>query len=363
MKVCFVVSQLFAWGKYGGFGSMTRTIARELVKRDIEVYAVVPRREDQKSVEELDGITVLSFPPRAILASKKLYQSCDADIYHSEEPTIGTFIAMKAMPSRKHIVTCIDPRDKNDWRVEYSYYSLRRKFLFPFLYLYEMNPLIKSAVKNADSVFCQAKFIIPKARSLYGLEKDLGFLPNPVFVPNYEIEKAENPTVCFLARWDRRKKPEIFFNLAKKFSQVNFIAIGKAHDTYWDDYLRTKYGGIDNLKMVGFIDPFTSDKLQKILEKSWILINTAAREGLPAAFVEAAANKCAILSSVNPDGFSEEFGYYAKNSDFVQGLNYLLDQERWKEKGEKAYEYVKETYELNEVIDKHISIYEGLLEE
>jgi glycogen synthase len=33
MKVCFVVSQIFAWGKLGGFGSLTRTLGRELVKR------------------------------------------------------------------------------------------------------------------------------------------------------------------------------------------------------------------------------------------------------------------------------------------------------------------------------------------
>ena len=56
MKVCFVASQLFAWGKYGGFGSLTRTLGREMAKRGVEVSAVVPRRSGQHSVEDLDGI-------------------------------------------------------------------------------------------------------------------------------------------------------------------------------------------------------------------------------------------------------------------------------------------------------------------
>ncbi len=76
------MSQLFAWGKYGGFGSLTRTLGSELIKRGIEVNAIVPRHKGQRPIENLDGITVLSFPPESILSSKKLYQMCNADIFH-----------------------------------------------------------------------------------------------------------------------------------------------------------------------------------------------------------------------------------------------------------------------------------------
>lgn len=361
MKICFVVSQIFAYGKYGGFGSLTRTIGRELAKRRIEVCAVVPRRGDQKPVEDLDGITVMSSPPRYLWSSKKLYQVCDADIYHSEEPTIGTYLAMRAMPERKHIVTAQDPRTIYDWLVEYRYFSSYQKITFPLIYLYEKNYLVKKAVKNADAVYCQAKYITSKAKSLYGLNRDPGFLPNPVRISNGKFTKAKEPTVCFLARWDRRKRPEIFFNLAKKFPNVRFIAVGKAHDKRYDRYLRKKYSNITNLEMVGFIDQFTSNKLQNILEKSWMLINTATRECLPVAFLEATAYKCAILSSNNPDGFAENFGFHVKNDDYISGLKFLLDQDRWREKGERGYAYVKETHELNKVIDQHISVYEKLL--
>ena len=71
-----------------------------------------------------------------------------------------------------------------------------------------------------------------------------------------------------------------------------------------------------------------------MLSQSWILLNTAVREGLPDSFVEAAGHKCAILSYVDPDGFASNFGYHAKNNDFEEGLTALLANDMWKEKGE-----------------------------
>ena len=93
------------------------------------------------------------------------------------------------------------------------------------------------------------------------------------------------------------------------------------------------------------------------------MINTAARECLPAAFLEAAAYKCAILSGVkpDPDDFAKNFGYYVQDDDFGRGLEFLLEDNRWQEQGNKGYEYVKKTHELNVVMDKHIAVYDDLL--
>ena len=62
MKICLICVEIFAWGKYGGFGRATRLLGKELVKRGFAVYAVVPRRKGQKKFEDVDGIQVLSYP-------------------------------------------------------------------------------------------------------------------------------------------------------------------------------------------------------------------------------------------------------------------------------------------------------------
>lgn len=362
MKVCFIVSQLFAWGKYGGFGSLTRMLGREMAKRGAEVFAVIPMRSGQRSVEKLDGITVLGFPQWSLgLFAQRLYRQCDADVYHSEEPSVSTWIAMKAVPQRRHIVTCQDPRDKADWLIEFRHESPRRKLYFPVTYLYEDNYLTTRAVRRAGAVYCQAKFVTRKAQALYGLAEEPGFLPNPVEVPARPLQKAKQPTVCFLARWDRRKRPEIFLELAKQFPNVKFIAVGKSEDEKWDGYLRHRYRNVSNLDMVGFVDQFSTHTLGGILEESWIMVNTAARECLPVSFLEAAAYKCAILSGNNPDNFAVEFGYHVKNGDFAQGLDFLLSGDRWRTRGKAGHEYVRGTHELSKVVDQHLAVYEAIL--
>jgi hypothetical protein len=53
------------------------------------------------------------------------------------------------------------------------------------------------------------------------------------------------------------------------------------------------------------------------------------------SFLEACAYKCAILSCNNPDEFAENFGHYVRKDDFTTGLKTLLENDAWKQKGEK----------------------------
>ena len=366
MRICFVVTEIFHWGKYGGFGSLTRSIGSELVKRGIEVFVVVNKGKGQRSVEILDGMVILGYPLEekrlripAIkhLSMKKVYRLCDADVYHSEEPSLGTYMAMNAMPHRKHIVTSQDPVDEKDLEILYPFYPVLHTVVRGKIYFRIKRRLIREAVREADAVYCQAKYIIPKVKSMYELSKEPGFLPNPVKIPEGKIKKAEEPTVCFLARWDPIKRPEIFFSLAKEFPNVKFTALGKAHDEKRDQNLRKKYSNISNLEMTGFT---SEEEKSKILEKSWILINTSVRECLPVAFLETAAHKCAILSSNNPDDFAKNFGYHVTDDNYAKGLRYLLENDIWREKGEKGYHYVKEVHELNKVINQHIKVHKEL---
>jgi glycosyltransferase involved in cell wall biosynthesis len=359
MKICLISVEIFAWGKYGGFGRATRIIGRELVKRGHDVYAVVPRREGQGKVEELDGIKVYGFPPFFPWYALKYFRECDADIYHSCEPSTGTYLAIRAMPNKKHIVTFRDPRDFRDWIMEFDLPSLN-KLQVIHNYLYEGNILVKKSIQHMDAVFTIGKYLVPKVKKMYKLHQDPIFLPTPVEVPD-KIEKSKTPVICYLARMDKRKRPTLFLDLAEKFPYIMFIAMGKSRNVRWDSYLRKRYANVSNLEMTGFVDQFNSDLHSKILEKSWIMVNTATREALPNAFIEAASHKCAILSHVDPDGFASQFGFHAKENDFEKGIQFLLKNDRWKDRGEKGYQYIKNTFEINRAMENHINIYKDII--
>jgi len=359
VRVCLICVEIFAWGKYGGFGRATRIIGRELVKRGVDVVAVVPSRQDQKPQEELDGMHVLSFSPRHPWSSRSLYAQCNADVYHSCEPSLGTYLAMKAMPNKTHVITMRDTRDLTDWKMEYTLPSIGKLQVLSN-YLYEDNPLVRKAVRKAHGVYCAAHLLIPKVKEKYKLLADPSFLPTPVDIPE-NVCKAENPTVCYIGRWDRRKRPELFFQLAKSFPEVQFVAVGSSRDSKWDQYLRETFSNIPNLEMTGFIDQFVSNRHSQILEKSWIIVNTATREGLPNSFLEATAHGCAILSAVNPDSFASEFGFHVKDSRFDEGLKYLLKNRKWEEQGNRGRQYVRQTFEQDHAITLHMELYERLI--
>lgn len=360
MRVCLISVELFAWGKHGGFGRAARLIGRELAARGHEVFAVVPRRAGQQPVERLDGMTVLGFSPYQPWSAAALLTGCAADIYHSCEPSLSTYLAMRSLPDRAHVITVRDPRDFKDWRMEFARPSLNR-WQVVHNYLYENSPWVRRAVARADAVCATARCLIPKVRRLYRLADDPVFLPTPVQIPA-PAPKALRPTVCYLARLDRRKRPELFCELAERFPHARFIITGKSRDQAWEARLRSRYARLPNLEFAGFVDQFSGEAHHRILSESWVMVNTATREALPNAFLEAAAHGCAILSGVDPDGFASQFGYHAIREDFAEGLRWLLEGERWRRQGEQGYRYVRDTFELNRSMDQHLAVYERLLQ-
>ncbi len=362
MKVCLIGSELFGRGVYGGFGRMTRKLGCELAKRNIEVTAVVPRREGSgERAHVVDGLSVREFPRTAFLTAMDLFRQVDADVYHSQDPSLGTWLAMQAMPGRAHVVTFRDPMEAGDWRIELHHAGPARLATLAYL-LYLDNFLVTRAIHRATALYGAAPLVIAKAARKYGLRQHPGFLPTPIDIPPPGT-KAAKPTVCFVGRLHRRKRPELFLDLVSHFPQVHFICVGGTNERGYEDSLRRTYAHLPNLELTGTIDQFETDRLARILEHSWVLVNTAAREGLPTTFLEAAANRCAILSRVDPDGFTTRFGYHARgDGDLRHGLSFLLTDNRWKRLGECGAEYVSSVFATDRSLERHLQTYRHALD-
>jgi glycosyltransferase involved in cell wall biosynthesis len=359
MRLCLISVEIFAWGKHGGFGKATRTIGREMARRGHEVLAIVPRRPGQGPEEDLDGIRVLSFDRWRPWEASALAERADADVYHSCEPSTATWLALRAMPGRKHVATFRDPRDLRDWVLELARPSLSSAQVIHNL-LFENNPMVRRSIRRLDEVLSTSPHLVPKIRRMYGLSRDPRFLPTPVAVPR-DVAKAFVPTVCWVARLDRRKRPELFFDLARLFPAVRFVVAGKSRDPRYGRKIEAMGRALPNVRWEGFVDALEGDRHSHLLGESWILVNCATREALPNSFLEAAAHGCAILSSVDPGGFVSRFGYHVRNDDFAKGLAALLEGGAWREKGSAARAHVAETFELSRAMDLHEQMYARLL--
>jgi glycosyltransferase involved in cell wall biosynthesis len=326
LHICLLCMELFGFGSAGGFGRATRMIGRELAKRGHRVTIVTrqsPFSADRRTDFMLEGMRVRMYSPRRPLSSLAIYRDCKADVYHSQDTSMATWLAMRAMPKARHVVTFRAPLSAEDVAIDWRFSEKGwRGHLMHYLQI--DNPLVRAAARATPHRYVAADCIAAKTVARFRLDAIPPLLPTPVDIPA-RVEKARRPTVCFIGRWHWIKQPEHFLMLARQFPEVDFIAVGGALELASDRELRARYAGIANLQMPGIVDQFTSGLLSEILGKSWILVNTSLREGLPTTFIEAAAHGCAVLSYLDPDGFVPRFGRIAAPGALADGLARLLE--------------------------------------
>jgi len=360
LKVCLIASELLGWGKAGGYGFATRGIARGLAALGHEVAVVLPcPRGKQPGRFELDGFQVVSYPRKKLFSSGRLFDDLNADVYHSQEPSVATYLAQRAVPDKVHLVTLRDPRDWHDWWMEFNHPTFSRLRALLTIGIYQ-NPLTYRAIRNADAAFVPARCLVDKAMRKYGLDSPPGFLPTPVQVPA-TIRKADRPTVCFVGRLDRRKRPEHFIDLAEQFPAVTFKMAGISQDPDFQQQLDRRCERLANLELLGFIDQFRDSRLSRLLDESWVMVNTSGREGLPNSFIEAAGHGCALVSELDPDQFTSRFGELVTEGDFGHALKGLLDSGVWRERGAEGREYVQSTNDPETAIAQHLDHYRSAL--
>jgi len=356
----------------GGFGKLVRIIGRELARKDFDVYTITWAEPRTKKLMEIDGIKVLSYPytytshstVRHLVDYSKvvpLIKQVNADVYISIDCMVETYIAEKIIPHKKHIIWVQDPFDENDYKL---LSSVDPNYKFNKLKFEITRSLYTLAYRGADLVLTQAKYYIPKIMKLYHVNPEkIIYMPNPVeYIPEENtIVKSKHPMVCYLGRMDPQKRYWLFFELAKRFPDVEFIAMGTPNEPYKELYSKVirKYQGLRNLKILGFV---SEEKKRKILSKCWILCLPSIREGLPIAFLEALAHKCALLSTVNPDSIVKKFGYYVKRLENLEkGLETLMREGVWKKLGEFGYKYVKNNHTSIRVLSKLMKILESMM--
>ncbi len=361
-SICILTSQYFDWGIYGGFGSMSRKLAESLAWGGYRVSVIVPGRQGQRPMETIEGVEIRSFSPRNVLEACRIVRQSAADIFHSQDPTVLTYLAQRLHPRRTHLVTSRDPRDLKDWWIEFLYATPARRLLTPFNYLTEAGFFVRRAVQKADGVFCPAHFLKEKVKRLYGLKILPSLLPNLIDVPAALPEKSDRPTLTFVARWDKRKRPWMFLELASMFPDYRFVAVGQGSasaESGFDARLRRRYRDVPNLEMPGLINRFREpERMHRLLSDTWVFVSTAVREGLPLTFLEAAAYGCPIVSSVDPDQFATKFGKQVLQDDYAGAIRSLMTEAPL-EKGRAGYEYVRETYETSRALQAHVEAYEN----
>lgn len=420
MRIIFIGREYFAprddsWTipthAHGGFGYLTRQRAEALAKMGNEVHVFIPRHSydgisNKSMVKNIKGVELhlfrtsfnefdYNFDYQVIRKfqrgidllwqyGKALKQIKDLqpDVIISEDPDFISYKSTKL--GFPHLLDFQDPFDDIDFMVmtraisDFFSETETRGFLTESEVREENYRKAGSYYSTGDylkryfgkyvssepreNLVTEANFISEKVKHIFDLSFSPGVIRNPVDVPSGPFKKSDRPSVLFLARWDMQKRPDIALEVAKNTPEYDFYFVGTSslYPKLIENQkkLEKAYSKFSNIHILRFT---TDETKREILSKSWVLLNTSVREGLPVSFLEAGSYETAILSSVDPDGYSSLFGKYVKNGDFKTSLRSIIESEECFEMGRKARSYMIAHHETSHVIKELLSYIEKLV--
>ena len=193
-------------------------------------------------------------------------------------------------------------------------------------------------------------------------KKHLKYSPieKKIYVPNAITDKSisfqwDKPFVFWVANIKKRKRPEIYIELAKKLKdkEVDFLMVGKISDSEYN-WIKESSDTLPNFHHLG---AKKVEEVNGILEKSLFLITTSTPEGFSNNIIQAwLQGKPTISYEFDPGGFieSEKLGYVSHSDKrrFLDQVEYLLKNENERNKiGRRAAKFAENYFSKNNTIN------------
>jgi glycosyltransferase involved in cell wall biosynthesis len=334
----------------GGAEKYTIEICKALIREGIEVDMFSSKFKNSKKEENYEGIRIIrrgnefSVHFWGLLYTLKNYKKYDLIIDEFNGIGFFTFFLKKS-------ILLIHQLYQEYWVYEMGRIFFFMKYIEKFLlWLY------------------RKKFTITVSNSTLEDLKKLGFknvhiVENGIDEINYECEKNDNLTLCFLGRLRRTKNPEdaikIFLKVKEVIKDAKMIVIGTGP---LENYLREKYKNVKNLEFLGYLND--KEKIENLC-KSHFLIVPSVREGWGIVVIEAnlvgvpviGYNVAGLRDSIK-DGIN---GFLVDNVDSAVNkiLEIWVDKEFYLKLCETSKEYAK-NFSWNKTQENFIKLIKSL---
>ncbi len=188
-------------------------------------------------------------------------------------------------------------------------------------------------------------------RKNFGLS-EAPVLPNFLEIPPMRDASEDLGYVLWVGSLARRKRPELFLELARSLPDTQFRLVGgPGEDVGYDEEMRRRASEIPNLEFVGFVPPPQMDPLYR---GASVYVNTSRLEGLPNAMLQAWSHGVPTLSAgVDPDGVIREKRLGAVETDgaalALQLERFVASKDEARQAGQRGHDHVARNHSISEV--------------
>ena len=358
IKVCFVSPKAYPLfngevdGVFGGAEVDLYLLSTELAKDENYEVTCIVADYGQPDTEEIEKVKIrksLNFKQNPLTGAVKIYKAmkkANADIYIIKTASPGVpLAAVFCKLNKKAFIYRTAHQRECDGTYLKEHFFLGRAFA--------------RSLRSAKIVFAQNKDDCQKLKAT--LKVDSIVIPNGHRIP--DISEATQSTVLWVGRSAKAKRPELFFDLAKRIdAPFTMICQQATGDSNYRELVE-KAKQIENLT---FIEQVPFSQIDSYFRDAKVLVNTSDSEGFPNTFIQAAKHATGILSlNVNPDNFLEKHncGICAKGDMDIMGdsLMTILKENRYIDIGKKARKYVKDHHDIVEIVQQYKDLFGAIV--
>jgi glycosyltransferase involved in cell wall biosynthesis len=338
--------------RFGGAELQLYYMARELAKdKEFDVHFVVGDFS-QPDREKRDGVALYKFfRPKGrlkyfraifgVFTLLKLLKNINADVHVQKAAGLESgVVALFCKLAGKKFIYMVGHNLAKERKNNYGM-SFLRWWIF------------KMILAWADLIVAQHEDQKNALKEFFHKES---IVRNPAqIIPQNMPSSAERKYTIWVGRCDDWKRPEVFIDLADKFSDEKFIMVcpPAGNAVLFND---TK-DRASKLRNIEFFDYIPSNKIGEYFSKAKLLVMTSVSEGFPNVFIEAAKFATPILSlNVNPGKMLEKnnIGKCANGDEKLMGEYFeemMQNKEFLEVLSQNAYSYAKNNHDLGKIIE------------
>lgn len=219
--------------------------------------------------------------------------------------------------------------------------------------------LYRWGVEHAELVLAQTEWQAALMERNFQCTPEV--LPNVLEIPPERSDGEEGDYILWVGSLAKRKRPELFVELARALPQQNFVLVGgPGEDPGYDDEMKKHASDLQNLEWRGFVSP---SEIEEVYRGAHLLVGTSRLEGLPNTYLQAWSHGVPVITvSVDPDGAIAEKGL---GEVVGEEGNLALAVEKWirdarlcREAGARGREHVRARHDIENVAPRAVELFE-----